>query len=298
MRSPLVSVIIPVYNAGAYVKESIQSVLSQTYENIEVIIINDGSFDGSDEIIRSFAIQDERVIYISRQNNGLISTLNEGVALAKGEFIARMDADDISYTHRIEKQLDFLLEHPDCDVCFSGVSVINHDGTIIGKDVRSISESEMIVRLFFSSCFYHPSVMLRRKVFFSYHYDINYKYAEDYRLWSELLKGGVNIKTLPMALLKYRVHGGNVSLVKKNEQLETSKKIGFHNFIFYFPSLTLDEYQCLNDSYFYRGRYFSSLRIIFFTILPRATFKKIAILFFLLKIFLGKIFLSIIQAGQ
>ena len=296
MRTPLVSVIIPVYNAGAYVKEAIQSVLNQTYNNLEVIVINDGSTDDSDEIIKSTCACDNRVRYVSRENKGLVFTLNQAISLATGDFIARMDADDICYLDRIEQQLNFLLANPSCDVCFCGVRVINHDGVVISEDARTISDAEITVRLFFSSCFYHPSAMLRRHVFLNYHYDDNYKYAEDYKLWSELVNDGINIEIFPAVLLKYRVHDKNISLVRQFEQLEISKKIGFCNFIEYCPQLTQEEYECLADSYFYRGRYIPSLKIILFTVLGKTRCQSFFVFLFLLKIFLGKTILSVMKS--
>ena len=111
MNAPLVSVILPVYNCEKYIKQSIQSILSQTYKNLELIVINDGSTDGTLNTIRS--LNDERIVLISQRNMGLPSALNEGLKIARGEFIARQDADDVSLSERIEYELKFLLENPD-----------------------------------------------------------------------------------------------------------------------------------------------------------------------------------------
>lgn len=296
MKTPLVSVIIPVYNAGAYVKESIQSILSQTYKNIEVIIINDGSFDDSDEVIRSFAIQDERVVYISRHNNGLISTLNEGVALAKGEFIARMDADDISFTDRIEKQVDFMTKN-DCCLCFSGVEIIDEDGKFVCEDIKCMSHAEMTVRLFFSSCFYHPSAMMRRDVFNLFRYDSAFVFAEDYKLWSDCFFCGCKkFGYVDDALLKYRVHGGNVSVAYRDRQLDISREIGFHNTGMPFSFREL--YNVLFDIYFFSKASGSALHLFVIVfrgsvILSRIHGFKVGTYFFLLFVFrLWNIFLK------
>ncbi|MEQ4894891.1 glycosyltransferase family A protein, partial [Escherichia coli] len=108
----LITVIMPVYNAEKYIYESIKSILVQSYSNFEFIIINDGSKDSSGKIIENF-LDDTRIRYINRENKGLVFTLNEAISLSRGNYIARMDADDISHPLRLEKQLNFLLENPD-----------------------------------------------------------------------------------------------------------------------------------------------------------------------------------------
>ena len=108
MNTPMISVVMPVYNAEKYLDEAIKSILVQTCKDFEFIIINDGSNDKSLEIIEKYNIQDERIVLINRENRGLIASLNEGIEKTKGRYIARMDADDISLPDRFEKQIEFL----------------------------------------------------------------------------------------------------------------------------------------------------------------------------------------------
>lgn len=288
MLSPLVSVVIPVYNAEAYLKEAILSVLNQTYNNLEVIVINDGSTDNSDEIIRSLALCDNRIVYISRYNKGLISTLNEAVALAKGDYIARMDADDVCFIYRIERQVDFMNENG-CFLCFSGVEVIDENGGFVCSDVKKMSHTEMTVRLFFASCFYHPSVMMRREVFDVFHYDFSFVFAEDYKLWSDcFFCGDKSFGYIEEALLKYRVHGANVSISFRDKQLEVSREIGFYNTGM--PLVFRDSYNALFDIYSF-SKVSSSLFHIFLivfrcsVILSRIHGFKVGGYFFILFVF-------------
>src|SRR5688572_768328 len=129
INPPLISVLMPVYNAGPYLKESIESVLAQTYDNFEFLIINDGSTDSSEKEILSY--NDVRIHYVKCEtNSGLIATLNQGLALATGKYIVRMDADDICRPQRFEKQVRFMENHPEIGICGCCADVIDR------KDVK------------------------------------------------------------------------------------------------------------------------------------------------------------------
>src|SRR4051794_24772902 len=111
---PPISVLLAVYNGGRYLRAAVDSILTQTFTDFEFIIIDDGSTDGSLATLREFAQRDPRINLVSRPNKGLTVTLNEGIALARGEFLARMDADDIALPQRFEKQIAYLRDHPEC----------------------------------------------------------------------------------------------------------------------------------------------------------------------------------------
>src|ERR1051325_1151561 len=113
-RPPTVSVLLPVYNAERYLESALQSVLGQTFSDFEVIAVDDGSKDNSKKILERFAANDPRIRVISRPNTGIVGALNDGLAVARGEFIARMDADDVALPGRFQAQLDYLRGHPDC----------------------------------------------------------------------------------------------------------------------------------------------------------------------------------------
>jgi len=206
---PLVSVILPVYNAEAYIVESIESMLNQTYENIELILINDGSTDSSLEIMQSY--NDARIEIISRENRGLIASLNEGIKKAKGKYIARMDADDISLSQRLQKQVVFMENSPEIGIC--GTAVIMFGEGIQEKVWRLSLEDECIkTELLFSSALAHPTVMMKKVLIDEYQlfYDAGFKHAEDFELWTRFAEHS-SLANLPEPLLKYRVLENSIS---------------------------------------------------------------------------------------
>lgn len=220
----LISVILPAYNAELYIKEAIDSVLAQTFTNFELIILNDGSTDKTEEIILSY--QDSRIVYVkNEQNLGLIGTLNKGMALAKGKYIARMDADDICLPERFAKQVNFLEEHPDYIIC--GTAAYRFFNNLTDKKAFyvPINDENIRVRLFFNTGFIHPSVMFRTETIRTHNlsFNDNYKYAEDYYFWMDLLKYGKGFN-LKEKLLYYRVVATSQTAVG-NSNIEKRKEI-------------------------------------------------------------------------
>lgn len=207
---PKVSVILPVYNAQKYLREAIDSILNQTFKDFEFIIINDGSRDSSPEIIKSYS--DERIRYYDNDGNkGLIYTLNRGIDLAKGEYIARMDADDISMPTRFEKQVAYMDSHPDCIVCGTDTQSFYNDKIkdfIIKLLPSHYKYDDCTIKkyLLISACFAHPTVFIRTKTLIdnNIRYKEEYKHAEDYKLWIDLCDYG-NFHNLHEKLLKYRI---------------------------------------------------------------------------------------------
>jgi glycosyltransferase involved in cell wall biosynthesis len=221
-ESPLVSVVLPVYNSALHLRESIQSILDQTYTNFELIILNDGSTDQSEEIILSF--NDARIHYVKNDNNlKLIKTLNIGFELAKGTYIARMDADDISIPDRLAIQISFLELQP--TIGFVGTS-FEKIGDEIGEVHYPVKNDDLRLSSVFFNPFLHPSVVLRNSVLkkFNLYFKEAYIHAEEYKLWTELLlvTEGANISE---SLIKYRVHANQISQVFVSEQIKTSKLI-------------------------------------------------------------------------
>ena len=228
-KQTLVSVVMPVYNAENYVKKAIISVLEQTYTNIELILINDGSTDNSLDIMKEFHNKDNRVKLISRENKGLVYSLNEGIKSALGEYIVRMDADDICLLNRIEKQVNFMKQHKEVGVCGGWVQ-------FFGKNIKSViwklplTSEELKVRLLFSVPLAHPSVIIRKKIILENElfYDADYKHAEDYELWSRVVDY-TNLANLPEVILKYRLSDTSVTYLAENskddKRYQTIKKI-------------------------------------------------------------------------
>ncbi len=201
-----ITVLMPVYNGEKYIYEAISSILNQTFTNFEFLIINDGSTDTSIEIIKSF--KDPRICLVSNKKNlGLISTLNKGLDLAKGEYIARMDCDDISLSERLDRQVQFMDMHPEVGVCGTWFMYMQ-TGQIIA---HSISHEKIASYLFLNSPLAHSTVMIRTSVIrkTKFYYDLNYKHLEDYELWVRLSKD-TRIINIPELLLKYRLHSEQI----------------------------------------------------------------------------------------
>lgn len=224
MVNPLISVIMPVYNGEKYLREAIDSVLAQTYSNFELLLINDGSTDSSRDIILSY--NDARIRYIENERNlKLIATLNKGIDLAKGDFIARMDADDVCMPRRFEKQVQFMIAHPDIDVCGTWAYRIDGEGKKTGK-IKNIDAPGSLRCLSFFSCpFIHPSVMAKASVLKDNHYSQDMVDAEDLELWHRLSLQGCKFSNIPHFLMKYRWHGDNISANKEEYMIATKKRI-------------------------------------------------------------------------
>lgn len=207
MATPLVSVIIPVYNTAAYLDKAIQSIVSQHYTELEIIIINDGSTDASDKIISQY--KDPRIRYVQNEGNkGLVYTLNRGLALATGEWIARMDGDDISLPERIQQQVRYVLENPEVSVLASTVALIDAGDQPMGQwddDVQHTSPESIRTFLPRNNCLAHPSILAKTSLMKEYGYRQAQKQAEDYDLWLRLAAGGVVIHKLDQPLLLHRI---------------------------------------------------------------------------------------------
>lgn len=209
---PKVSVILPVYNCEQYIFETVQSVLNQTFADFELLIVDDCSTDNTVAIIKEF--NDDRIqLTLKEKNTGYTDSLNYAVSIAKGQYIARMDGDDICVSTRFEKQVAFLDENPNIILCGSAIQIIGTNTVL-----RHPSSHEAIkIKLCFSSSFYHPSVMGRVEVFQANPYDKKYEPAEDYDLWTRLVFQG-ELANLEEVLLLYRVHDNQVSNERKTTQ--------------------------------------------------------------------------------
>lgn len=218
-----VTVLMPVYNGEKYLKEAIDSILSQTFRDFEFLIINDGSTDKSAEIIASYPDPRIRLVH-NGKNIKLIATLNKGLDLARGEYIARMDCDDISLPDRLAKQVAFMDENPDIGICGTWVKTI---GEVEGDVWRYPSDHDTIkCMLLFGSVLAHPSVMMRREMLRNHNlkYDSNYTHAEDFQLWrrASQLFLTANIGEI---LVLYRITSNSVSRYNREAQLKTLRQI-------------------------------------------------------------------------
>lgn len=227
---PKVSIILPVYNGEKYLGESMESILAQTYNNFELLIINDGSKDGSLSIIKKY--KDKRIKVYTQKNQGLAATLNRGIKLAKGEYLARQDQDDLSLPSRLDKQVNYLNNNPRCGLVGTWSEIINENGTTTGYYHRHPAENDILkIELLFDNPFVHSSVMLRKDVFKKvngYATNNNWQPPEDYELWSRIARY-YNIGNIPVVLHKYREVPGSMSRVgfKKNVIKISARNIGW-----------------------------------------------------------------------
>jgi glycosyltransferase involved in cell wall biosynthesis len=211
--SPYISVILPAYNCAPYLTEAIQSILQQTFANFELIIINDGSTDNTEAIIRSFT--DNRIVYVkNEQNKGLIYTLNKGIELAKGKYIARMDGDDVCLPERLSRQKIFLDENQNIAAVATTITYINDQGNIIGAwdlDQQTTSPQQIRKKLAYENCIAHPTIMIRADIAASFRYKDYQKNIEDYDLWLRLYNHKHSIAKLKDPQLHYRIHDSSIT---------------------------------------------------------------------------------------
>jgi glycosyltransferase involved in cell wall biosynthesis len=209
----LVSVVLPVFNAGPYLRSAVMSILDQTHRDLELIAIDDGSTDRSLEILEGIRRRDPRLIIVSRENQGLIATLNQGMLIARGEFVARMDADDISLPQRLELQLQRFQETPELALCGAYHYVIAGPNLVADPTVRVPSFTDRQISVI--SCFYapfsHPSAVFNRRVLppGDLRYDTEYPHAEDMELFGRIGRR-YRVHAVPQRLLAIRRYGESV----------------------------------------------------------------------------------------
>lgn len=206
-KKPLISVIMATFNEKPeYVRDAIESILNQTYVNFELIILDDSTSEGTRKEIDSLASQNSRIVLIRKpQRMGFVPALNEGLRIAKGEFIARMDGDDISYPNRFELQLSYMDTHPEVDILGGAMDIMNEDGEVTSHRDYPLGGLSLKIFNVFRDPLAHPTVMIRKGKFNNLHYDESYKRGEDVELWLRLRNQGAEIQNVPQSLLKYRV---------------------------------------------------------------------------------------------
>ena len=204
-----VSILMPVYNSEKFLNEAIESILNQTYKNIEFIIVNDGSTDKSMDIINSY--KDKRIRIINNaENRGIVYSLNTGLKICTGKYIVRMDSDDISYKNRIEEQVLYMEKNLDIIAAGTYVKIFG-DGIKEKIKKNPILFEELKVKNLFSAPIYHPTLIIRREIFQKLKYIEGYDGYEDFDLWQRLINSGYKISNLPKELLKYRIVKTSIS---------------------------------------------------------------------------------------
>lgn len=224
---PKISVIMSIYNESLdWAKQAIDSILNQTYSNFEFIIINDKPDRVENrKLLEEYSQKDSRIIVLNNEINiGLTKSLNRGLEVAKGLYIARMDADDISYCHRFQVQIDFLEKNVDCDMCISNYTVVDENLSVIMESALSnFSENDLFMR----DVIAHPSVMFRASLKRMRYplYNEDFRNAQDYELWVTMLLNGKKIGYVPQINLLYRKSSSQISSCQNILQLDNGRKI-------------------------------------------------------------------------
>ncbi|NLE06710.1 MAG: glycosyltransferase, partial [Crenarchaeota archaeon] len=221
-NTPKISVIMPVYNADSFLEESILSIINQTYKNFELIIICSKPTKYTSNLLATFKKKDTRIIIHYQEKKGIISARNFGCKIARGEYIAIMDADDISEPERLAIQIEFLEKNPAFSVVGSWVDIIDDKGRCIKKERPPTQPDVIGWHLFLGNCIMHSSVLIRTDLLKKLHYysgsDIGF--PEDYNLWMKVFFC-TKLAIISKPLVKYRMHNKNTSFdsiwMKKNE---------------------------------------------------------------------------------
>jgi glycosyltransferase involved in cell wall biosynthesis len=231
-NTPTISVVMSVHNGEKYLREAMESILNQTFRDFEFIIIDDGSTDGSKQILEEYAVKDSRIRLVSRENCGLTKSLNEGIALARGEFIARMDADDVSLPERFEKQVQFLKEKPEFVAVGTGVMMTDCDLRPLQQRGQPKGHGNICRELLCGNggAMTHPAAMIRRSALQKLGgYDERFETAQDLDLFIRLSEIG-QIENLDPVLLLWRQHPQSVNHTKYSTW-QSMKRMAMHRAI-------------------------------------------------------------------
>lgn len=233
MSQPILSVVMPVYNAEKYLQETIDSILNQDFTDFQLIILNDKSTDNSKAIIEKNAASDSRIVFVDKvENVGPARLRNEGFSLSTGEFIALMDADDISKPNRFSKQLEFLRTHPEIGVCGTFYTLFKPDGE---RKLISLPTEHIDIKTDF--LFYNPignpTIMLRKAALKDFRFDNDFVPIEDYELWDRISAFTV-LANIPQSLLDYRWHNTNISQTKIDNVNRSLRNIRLAQLQFHF----------------------------------------------------------------
>ncbi|MBR1850492.1 MAG: glycosyltransferase [Bacteroidales bacterium] len=223
MKVPMVSVLMPVYRTAPYLREAMDSILSQTFADFELIVLNDCSPDSAEQILDTY--HDQRIVrYLGQQNVGLANVLNTGLDMARGKYIARMDSDDISLPTRLALQVAYMEAHPEVDLCSAAMQLFGDRHEIWQRS----QDAELVkIDALFHSPVLHPTCVWRRESF--ERNNLRYRQtmvpAEDYDLWTRALICGLTLTNLPDVLYRYRIHPGQATA--RPNQMEQKVRQGY-----------------------------------------------------------------------
>ena len=221
-NAPRVSVLMSVFNGERFLKRAVESILGQTFTDFEFLILDDGSTDTTWEILGKYTEKDTRIVLIrNEQNIGLTRSLNKGLRLAQGEYLARQDADDISQAQRLELQVKFLDAHPEVGVVGSALEIIDENGKVLAQRKPAKVDAELRLEMLIkNSSLLHTSILARTSLLKELGgYNENIRFAQDYDLWWRVSRKA-NLANLSEILVKWRESPGRISQARRQEQLE------------------------------------------------------------------------------
>lgn len=226
-----VTILLPAYNAALYLRDSLDSIMRQAFKDFDVLLIDDGSMDDTSKIAIEYSNIDRRIKYYKNEKNiGLIKTLNKGLSLAKGEYIVRMDADDIMFDDRLYKQVKYMDSNPECFVCGGQMEYI---GGLTGMaPILPQKYEDLLYLSLINSPLYHPTTIIRNSAIkqFGLKYNDSYKHAEDYKFWSDIIFSHPNsIANIKDVVLFYRISNNQITAKYSDEQDLISKIVRREN---------------------------------------------------------------------
>lgn len=224
-RNPEISVVMPVYNGEKFIKEAVESILNQTYNDFEFLIVYDESSDGTLSVIQEFLKKDKRIVLIYGDKEGISGALNKGIKKAKGKYIARMDADDISLPRRFEKQISHM-QDLELDICGGHSLLIDSDGKINGIGIMPRSHDLCGLSMTFMIYSAHSSVIIRKS--FLTHYSLKYKekgFFEDFDMWTRMFSAGAKFGNVDDIVIRYRVLDKSSSTIHATQARSYNKMV-------------------------------------------------------------------------
>ena len=258
MKNPLVSVVMSVYNGEEYLERAIGSVMEQTYQNWELIAINDCSTDSSLAIMERLAAKDPRIrVVCNEQNSRLPTSLNRGVALAQGKYIARMDADDICLPDRLEKQVAFMEANPDADVSSCRFLTLKNKTLASGGTGGKSDQESVRTLLIFTNPILHPGIIAKAEVLKENPYDTTLTCTEDLELWSRLVQAGKKVVIQEAYLMIYRLHDKQITATTRERQEKEVLGIQSVYYSRYLQVMTPEE-----EAFYIPGVYFREVRSV------------------------------------
>jgi glycosyltransferase involved in cell wall biosynthesis len=225
MQSPRITVVMPVWNGESYLREAMESILAQTFRGFEFLIVDDGSTDATAEILVEYAASDPRIRVVRLDHGGIVRALNQGVAEAQTEWVARMDSDDISHPTRLEKQWKAIQANPNAVLCHCHTRIIGDPSLVTPAGHFIRTKALLALRLCFQCPMVHPTVIFQKATFLECGgYAEKERHAEDYSLWGRLLLKG-DVVGVAEPLLDFRVHKASVSKQMSMEQQRITERV-------------------------------------------------------------------------